>query len=678
MVVIEEEKKSGEMNKDDGEKKVRFSTMEEAIRVIAEGGMVIVMDDEGRENEGDLIMAADRVTAKQCAFIVRHTTGILCAPMYKNRAKELKLPRMVKKNQDPNGTAFTITCDSVRTTTGVSAGDRATTFRELADADGCKADSFSRPGHIFPLIARDRGVLERRGHTEAAVDLCRLAGRAPVGVIGELVNDDGTMKRLDDCASFAEEYDLPLITVEEMVRYLNQQEKTSTMSATTKEEDEKNGRKEEENHIVRREMDIQNAIDTVKARSGCLPVPMLCVVTDRQGRIVLTNDEFVKFTGHGRAETYGRKCNFLQGEHTDPRDVADIRYALDGEKPCSVVLLNYTKSGSKFWNLLSIRPLVSKQTNQVTHFIGNIVTIPLPDSVCVDNSAPVPPLHVDDVLSLLASITTVPSLLSLRTSSRSYCLEDIEDEIERRQRQKRMYNKDDRVCTPCDDDGRPSLGRRGHVSWPLSDVVSPTSRVNLEGGMQFVASTMLPTKYGRFRIFAYRDKLTNAEPLAIVYGNVSKPGAVVPVRVHDQCVTSEVFGSLRCDCNDQLQTALKHIKDHDAGIVLYLPQEGRGIGIANKIAAYHLQEQGVDTVDANRKLGLPDDAREYRCVKPILEHLEVRAIALMTNNPRKIRCLRESGVNVVKRIPCVVNVSSKEAKEYLRAKSARMGHVLSI
>ena len=226
MKSIQRSDTNGDNGKEDSDKerKVKFDSIEDAVKRIKSGGMVIVMDDESRENEGDLIMAAEDCNTKDVAFIIRHTTGILCAPMLKSRAEELKLPRMVKKNQDPNGTAFTITCDSVRTTTGVSAADRCLTFRELADPSH-KADSFSRPGHIFPLIARERGVLERRGHTEAAVDLCKLAGKRHVGLIGELTNDDGTMKRLYDCADFAKEHDIPLITVDEMVRYLKEKER---------------------------------------------------------------------------------------------------------------------------------------------------------------------------------------------------------------------------------------------------------------------------------------------------------------------------------------------------------------------------------------------------------------------------------------------------------------------
>ena len=599
------------MGKDDmnEERKVKFDSIEDAVKRIKSGGMVIVMDDESRENEGDLIMAAEDCTTRDVAFIIRHTTGILCAPMLKNRAEELKLPRMVKKNQDPNGTAFTITCDSVRTTTGVSAADRCLTFRELADPTH-KADSFSRPGHIFPLIARERGVLERRGHTEAAVDLCKLAGKRHVGLIGELTNDDGTMKRLYDCADFAKEHDIPLITVDEMVRYLKEKEskeKVKTMEEKLEEEFVVIEKRARSSSFDGRKLALENAIESVHKRAGCLPVPILRVVTDRHGRIVMTNDEFVKFTGYSRDGFLGRKCNFLQGKDTDPDDIADIRAALDVEQGCSVVLLNYTKSGSRFWNVLTIRPLMSKRTHQVLNYVGDIITIPIPDVRTPDDSdmlkIATPSLHIDDVLSLLTAVSSgVPRpLLQDRVEIEE--LEEITGES----------HKDVQLI--------PSSSSAGH-------------------NLAYVASTMLPTTRGRYRIMAYRDRLTKKEPIAIVYGDVSNR-TCVPVRVHDQCMTSEVFGSLRCDCKAQLNYALNEIKENGAGVVVYLPQEGRGIGIANKIAAYHLQEHGVDTVDANRKLGLPDDARTYECAQSILSHLKVQSVELMTNNPRKLKHLSD-------------------------------------
>jgi len=205
--VIGEEKKQ--------EEKI-FATIPEALEEIRNGGIVIVMDDEDRENEGDLIMAAEKATPEKMAFFVNYTTGILCAPMPAARATELQLPLMVNNSTDPNKTAYTISCDSASAGTGVSAADRCLTFNQLADYK-FKASAFRRPGHIFPLIAKPGGVWERRGHTEASLDLCRLAGVSPVGVIGELVNKDGSMKRLPDCINFAKKYNLKIITIEALL-----------------------------------------------------------------------------------------------------------------------------------------------------------------------------------------------------------------------------------------------------------------------------------------------------------------------------------------------------------------------------------------------------------------------------------------------------------------------------
>jgi len=202
------------------EEAITFTPIQDALKIIAEGGMAVVMDDESRENEGDIIMAASKCTAAQVAFTVRHTTGILCAPMTRARAQELELPPMVTNNKDPKETAFTVSCDAVDTTTGVSARDRMVTFHTLA-AKHTTALDITRPGHIFPLVAKDGGVLERDGHTEAGVDLCRLAlpDEEPVALISELTNDDGTMKRLPECAAFAKEHQLPLITIEALQKY---------------------------------------------------------------------------------------------------------------------------------------------------------------------------------------------------------------------------------------------------------------------------------------------------------------------------------------------------------------------------------------------------------------------------------------------------------------------------
>lgn len=263
----------------------------------------------------------------------------------------------------------------------------------------------------------------------------------------------------------------------------------------------------------------------------------------------------------------------------------------------------------------------------------------------------VPPLHVDDVLSLLSNISSIPMRIADTTATGGRTRSGSDDS----------------------DDGNDFFGSSG--SRRHARLFAGGRHVDIGGGLDFVASTILPTEHGRFRVCAYRHRRSGAEPLALIFGDVSKSGSVVPVRVHDQCITSEVFGSLRCDCRDQLLVSMKYVRDHGCGAVLYLPQEGRGIGIANKIAAYHLQESGLDTVDANRKLGLPDDAREYSCVRYMLKHLEINHIALMTNNPRKFHCLRCVGVSVADRIPCIAVKPSKSAASYIRAKIDRMGHI---
>lgn len=462
---------------------VKFATVPEAIAAVKAGKFVVVMDDEGRENEGDLIMAAEDITPEQMALIVRYTTGIICAPMTKARAEELNLPRMVQRNEDVNGTAFTVTCDHVDTTTGVSAKDRCTTMHGLANYSQ-KADKFNRPGHIFPLIARDGGVLERRGHTEAGVDLCKLAGKSPVAVIGELVKDDGEMMRLDNCYEFAAKYDFPLVTVDALVEYQKLQ----------------------------------------------------------------------KYYWGGR------------------------------------VLVSEPNTTSIF--------ATAKQE-----------TTPVPE-----------PIPVPGKMSCLPCGGTPPA-----------------------------------SCTP---KGLAFLGDYKQT--------------------EFVAETQLPTENGDIRFRAYRTtgSLSYIEPIVIVSGNLGQQkSSAVPLRVHDQCVTSEVFGSLKCDCRLQLEMATQYVKEN-GGCVIYLQQEGRGIGLANKVAAYHLQERGLDTVDANRVLGFADDYRTYECVKDILADLKIESVKLLTNNPRKIQQLESHGVQVVQRLP-IVALSSAHSAKYLQTKEERMAHILS-
>ncbi|KXF83747.1 GTP cyclohydrolase [Rhodococcus ruber Chol-4] len=396
--------------------------VELAVETLAAGGMVVVVDDDDRENEGDLVAAAATMTAEQMAFIVRHTTGIVCAPMTAHRADTLDLPLMVERNTDAHGTAFTVTVDHVSTGTGVSAQDRAATVRALAD-DTTEPADLRRPGHVFPLRAREGGVLARAGHTEATVDLLRLTGAGDVGVIGEIVAEDGSMRRGADLVAFAREHGLPLLRIADLVRY--------------------------------------------------------------------------------RAAT--------------------------------------------------------------------------------------------------------------------------------------------------------------------------------EPFVELVAEATMPTEFGEFRAVAFRSVLDGTEHLALVMGDVAAAGRTsdgVLVRVHSECLTGDILGSLRCDCGAQLERALAEIAREGCGVLVYLRgHEGRGIGLAHKIRAYSLQEQGLDTVDANRALGLPDDSRSYGVGARILADLGVRRMRLITNNPGKLGGLEGYSIEIVGRVALPTVVTAHNVR-YLRAKRDRMGHEL--
>ena len=383
--------------------------------------MVVVVDDPDRENEGDLIVAAERMTAAQMAFLVRHTTGIVCAPMPAERADELRLPLMVDDNTDAHGTAFTVSVDAVGTGTGVSAADRAATVRALADPS-TPAASLRRPGHVFPLRAREGGVLVRAGHTEAAVDLTRMAGLSGVSVIGEIVAEDGSMRTGADLMDFAAEHGLPVLAIADLVR-------------------------------------------------------------------------------HRRA----------------------------------------------------------------------------------------------------------------------------------------------------------------------------TERL-----VEAVASSTMPTEFGEFRAVAYRSTVDGTEHLALVMGDVATAGhsaAGALVRVHSECLTGDILGSLRCDCGSQLEQALLSIAAEGVGAVVYLRgHEGRGIGLGHKIRAYDLQEQGLDTVEANTAQGLPVDSRAYGVGAQILADLGVERIRLITNNPAKYGGLQGHGIDIVERVASPTK-STPHNVRYLRTKRERMGHL---
>lgn len=395
--------------------------IEDVIAAIARGEMVVIVDDEDRENEGDFIMAAQHATPEKLAFIVRYSTGVICVPLTGERCEELRLPLMVEQNTESQRTAYTVTVDLIEgTTTGISAADRAATSRAIADPT-VDFKAFARPGHIFPLRARTGGVLKRAGHTEAAVDLARLAGCEPVGVICEIQNDDGTMMRLPDLRKFCKEHGLLLSSIEQLIHYRRHNER-----------------------LVER-----------------------------------------------------------MGEAT------------------------------------------------------------------------------------------------------------------------------------------------------------------------------VPTEYGTFRCVAYRSTVDGIEHLAFVKGDLDTTKPVL-VRVHSECLTGDVFSSRRCDCGPQLAGAMSLVEAEGAGVIVYLRgHEGRGIGIAHKIRAYSLQDQGRDTVDANTELGLPVDSREYGIGAQILADLGVKELRLMTNNPAKYGGLGGYGLSVVDRVP-LNTIPTPENEAYLRTKRERMGHLLDL
>jgi len=397
-----------------------FAPIEDVVAAIGRGEMIVMVDDEDRENEGDLIMAAEHVTTEKIAFIVRHTSGVVVAPLTGERCDDLRLPMMVDHNTESHRTAFTISVDLLDgTTTGISAADRAATIRALANPS-VGYEAFARPGHVFPLRAREGGVLKRAGHTEAAVDLARMAGCEPAGVICEIQNDDGTMSRLPELIEFAKKHGLLISSIAELIDYRRHKERL----------------------------------------------------------------------------------------------------------------------------------------------------------------------------------------------------------VER------------------------------------------------------ISSARVPTQWGAFECVAYRSTLDGIEHLAFVLGNVGD-GSPVLTRVHSECLTGDVFASRRCDCGPQLHEAMATIAREGRGVVVYLRgHEGRGIGIGHKIHAYSLQDEGLDTVDANVKLGLPIDSREYGIGAQILADLGARDLRLMTNNPAKYGGIAGYGLSVVERVPLEVGRTSENA-DYLRTKRDRMGHLLN-
>jgi 3,4-dihydroxy 2-butanone 4-phosphate synthase / GTP cyclohydrolase II len=411
-----------------------LASIPDAIAELRLGRPVIVADNESRENEGDIILAAGLATQEWIAWTVRYSGGFICAPMTNEIADRLELPVMVARNEDARGTNYTISVDAAdRLSTGISAADRAHTLRVLADPLS-EPTSLHRPGHILPLRAVDGGVRERDGHTEAAVDLLKLAGITPVAAISEVVAPDGEMMRLPEMIDFGEEHGVLVITIEALIAYL-------------------------------------------EATHGDEPLPTPALV-------------------------------------------------------------------------------------------------PTPES----------------------------------------------------------------------------------------------SRVIFE------VETTVPTEHGPFTMRAYRDRMTGADHVAIVAGTPSSEGTLV--RVHSECLTGEAFGSLKCECGPQLRAALDTIQ-RDGGIVIYLRgHEGRGIGLINKLRAYKLQEEGLDTLDANLALGLPADARDYGAATAILHELGITSVRLLTNNPEKVRALEERGIGVTERVPLVVGVGAFN-EGYLETKRNRMGHSIT-
>lgn len=397
--------------------KIMFNTVEECLEALRRGEIILVTDDEDRENEGDCICAAEFATTANVNFMASHAKGLICMPMSSAWCRKLDLKQMVPVNTDNHQTAFTVSIDGVNTTTGISAAERSMTALACVK-EGAMPEDFRRPGHMFPLEAREGGVLKRAGHTEATVDLCRLAGLKEVGLCCEIMKDDGNMARLDDVEAFAKKHQLKMMTIADLIAYRRK------------------------------------------------------------------NDQLV----------------------------------------------------------------------------------------------------------------------------------------------------------------------------------------------EFVEEVNMPTEHGEFKLRMYRSRLTGLEHLALIKGEVAS-GDPVLVRVHSECFTGDVLGSERCDCGPQLHTAMEMIEKEGRGAVLYMRQEGRGIGLANKLHAYKKQEEGLDTVEANVVLGFAPDLRDYGEGAQILVDLGISKLRLMTNNPCKIAGLEGYGLEIVERVPIVIPANSHD-KRYLDTKKTKMGHLI--